>query len=155
MAYNRGAAILYAEKWWDSRNPAYPSFEVDCTNFISQCLHAGGLPMHGYPNRSKGWWMRTNSWSFSWSVAHSLKWYLDASDAAVRVWDVSELKQGDVICYDFEGDGRINHTTIVTAIRSGDPLVNAHTSDSRMRNWEYTDSSAYTPSIKYYFYTIS
>ncbi|KIL46809.1 amidase domain-containing protein [Jeotgalibacillus campisalis] len=155
MAYNRGDAVLYAEKWWNGRNPAYPSFEVDCTNFISQCLRAGGWSMTGYPNRSKGWWVRTNSWSFSWSVAHSLKWYLESSGRAQQVSKASALKQGDVICYDFEGDGRINHTTIVTAMRSGVPLVNAHTSDSRMRNWEYTDSSAYTPEIKYYFYAIT
>ncbi len=155
MAYNRGNAILYAEKWWNGRNPAYPSFEVDCTNYISQCLHAGGWTMTGYPNRSNGWWMRQGTWSYSWTVAHSLRWYLEGTDRAKRVSQASELKLGDVICYDFEGDVRMNHTTIVTAIRSGVPLVNAHTSDSRMRNWQYRDSSAYTDAIKYYFYTIT
>ena len=52
--YNREAAVRYANKWWDSRNPAFPAFDVDCTNFISQCLLAGGAPMHGYPNREVG-----------------------------------------------------------------------------------------------------
>ena len=74
---------------------------------------------------------------------------------AVEVQDPRELQLGDVICYDFEGDGRFNHNTIVTGKDAyGYPLVNAHTYNSRMRYWAYEDSSAYTPNIKYKFYTI-
>lgn len=48
---------------------------------------------------------------------------------------------GDVICYDWEGDGRFNHNTIVTAYDAdGQPLVNAHTQNSLHRRWEYRDS---------------
>ena len=36
-------------------------FTVDCTNFVSQALRAGGAPMSGYPNRNKGWWI-TDGW---------------------------------------------------------------------------------------------
>ncbi len=42
--YNPIKAKAYAEKWWESTNPAYgrnPS--GDCANFVSQCLYAGGL----------------------------------------------------------------------------------------------------------------
>lgn len=56
--YDREAAVRYANEWWNGRNPAFPVFDVDCTNFISQCLLAGGAPMHGYPNRERGWWLR-------------------------------------------------------------------------------------------------
>ena len=42
--YNRQAAVQYANTWWNSNNPAYPVFDVDCTNYISQCLRAGGHP---------------------------------------------------------------------------------------------------------------
>ena len=34
------------------------------------------------------------------------------------------------------------------------PLVNAHTFNSRMRYWNYEDSTAYTPNMKYRFFTI-
>ena len=51
-------------------------FENNCTNFISQCLHAGGAPMRGYPNRGSGWWLQNKNWSYSWAVAHSLRLYL-------------------------------------------------------------------------------
>lgn len=156
--YHRQKAVQYAERWWNSYNPAYKKFEVDCTNYISQCLHQGGIPMRGYPNRGKGWWMQQNNWSYSWSVAHSLRWYLETSKSGLRAKLVStpeELLLGDVICYDFEGDGRFNHTTIVTGKdANGMPLVNAHTANSRMRYWAYEDSTAYTPNIQYKFFTI-
>lgn len=156
--YDRLKAVQYAERWWNSYNPAYKSFEVDCTNYISQCLHAGEAPMRGYPNRSQGWWMRNNNWSYSWTVANSLRWYLPGSKVGLRAKEVSspeKLLLGDVICYDFQGDGRFDHTTIVTAKDAfGMPLVNAHTTNSRMRYWAYEDSTAYTPNIKYKFFSI-
>ncbi|MGG3467191.1 amidase domain-containing protein [Neobacillus pocheonensis] len=156
--YNRLKAIQYAERWWNSYNPAYKKFENDCTNFISQCLHVGGAPMRGYPSRGAGWWMQNHNWSFSWAIANSLRLYLSNSTIGLRAKQVSspdQLVLGDVICYDFEGDGRFNHNTIITAKdANGMPLVNAHTYNSRMRYWAYEDSSAYTPNIKYKFYHI-
>jgi Putative amidase domain len=158
FGYNRLKAVQYAERWWNDHNPTFKKFDVDCTNYISQCLHAGGAPMRGYPNRGKGWWMRNNNWSFSWSVANSLRIYLPASTTGLRAKEVSspdQLLLGDVICYDFQGDGRYDHNTIVTGKDAhGMPLVNAHTTNSRMRYWAYEDSTAYTPNIKYKFFTI-
>lgn len=156
--YERLKAVQYAEKWWNTYNPAYRKFENDCTNYISQCLHAGNAPMRGYPSKGKGWWMRSNSWSYSWTVANSMRIHLPSSTIGLRAREVEgphKLKLGDVICYDFEGDGRFDHTTIVTG-RDADamPLVNAHTFNSRMRYWRYEDSTAYTPNIKYKFLTI-
>jgi hypothetical protein len=157
--YDRLKAVQYAERWWNDYNPAYKKFEVDCTNYISQCLHVGGGPMRGYPNRSNGWWMQNNNWSFSWSVANALRWHIPGSKFGLRGREVSsaeKLKLGDVICYDFQGDGRFDHTTIVTGHDAdGMPLVNAHTYNSRMRYWAYEDSTAYTPNIKYKFLMIT
>ena len=42
---NIKAEIEYARRWAFSTNPAYYNFENiggDCTNFVSQCLYAGG-----------------------------------------------------------------------------------------------------------------
>ena len=156
--YNREAAVRYADEWWNARNPAFPSFDVDCTNFISQCLLAGGAPMHGYPGRERGWWLQNGNWSFSWSVAHSMRWYLGSSTkglTAKRVDSVYDLDIGDVICYDFQGDGRFDHTTIVTSIDGPIPLVNAHTYDAYRRTWDYKDSYAYSPNAKYIFFKIN
>lgn len=156
--YDRIQAVQYAERWWNSYNPAYPKFSVDCTNYISQCLRAGGSPMRGHPHKNKGWWVSGKSWSYSWSVAHALRWFLPSSQIGLRATEVSsadQLQPGDVICIDFQGDGRFDHTVFVTGQdRQGMPLVNAHTANSRMRYWSYEDSTAYTENIQYKFMRI-
>ncbi|HEX7063525.1 MAG TPA: amidase domain-containing protein [Bacillales bacterium] len=157
--YRRLEAVRYADKWWNSYNPAYRTFDVDCTNYISQCLRAGGSPMVGQPNRSRGWWYGGRNWSYSWAVAHSLRWYLPGATVGLRAREMASADQlipGDVICYDFEGDGRWDHSTIVTARDpKGEPLVNAHTSNCRRHYWAYEDSVAWTPNIQYKFFRIS
>ena len=115
--------------------------------------------MTGFSNRSKGWWYQNNNWSFSWSVAHSFRWYLSGAKSGLRGIEMEsarDLSPGDVICYDFDGDGRWQHTTIVVAKDdNGEPLVNAQTTNSRMRYWAYEDSTAYTPNIQYKFFRIA
>lgn len=158
FVYDRRAAVRYAERWWNSYNPAYRRFTVDCTNYISQCLYAGGAPMWGSPNRETGWWYTSENWSFSWAVAHSMRWYLSGAEQGLKGREVEspeELTYGDVICYDFDGDGRWDHTTIVTGKdQYGMPLVNAHTDNSRHRYWSYEDSLAWTENIEYKFFQI-
>ncbi|HLR09602.1 MAG TPA: amidase domain-containing protein [Bacillota bacterium] len=156
--YDRRAAVQYAERWWNDYNPDYRAFPVDCTNYVSQCLKAGGAPMRGAPDRDKGWWYSNDNWSYSWSVAHSLRWYLSGSTTGLKgkeIEDPQDLEPGDVICYDFSGDGRFDHNTIVVAKDvDGYPLVNAHTDNSRHRYWSYEDSLAWTPNCKYKFFRI-
>ncbi|WP_077297126.1 amidase domain-containing protein [Virgibacillus pantothenticus] len=156
--YDRQAAVQYAERWWNDYNPAYRQFPVDCTNYVSQCLYAGGAPMYGAPVRERGWWYQDNNWSFSWAVAHSLRWYLAGATKGLRGEQKETAEQlipGDVICYDFSGDGRWDHNTIVVAKdANGMPLVNAHTDNSRNRYWSYEDSAAWTPDIQYKFFRI-
>lgn len=158
FSYNRDAAVAYANKWWNSYNPSYETFQVDCTNYVSQCLFAGGAPMRGEPAREEGWWYKGGGWSFSWSVSHSLRWYLSTSEeglTASEVKSAEELLPGDIICYDFERDGKWDHTTIVVAKdKEGMPLVNAHTDNSKNRYWTYEDSLAWTEQTAYTFFRI-
>ena len=46
MSYDRNAVSDYIDKWWNKRNTLYyPDFgDNDCTNFVSQCFAAGGIP---------------------------------------------------------------------------------------------------------------
>jgi hypothetical protein len=155
--YNRAAAVQYAETWWNGRNPRYIEFEVDCTNFVSQCLFAGGLPMDYTGKRESGWWYRGKSggrelWSYSWAVANSLPRYLLGSGRATQVGSPAYLIEGDVICYDWDGDGRWQHNVIITARDiTGMPLVNAHTYNARSRHWAYHDSPAWSGRTAYLF----
>ena len=162
--YNRRKAVEYADRFWDRPNPAYLNFDVNCTNYVSQCIFAGGIPMHYTGRRETGWWYQGMSgnrerWSFSWAVAHSLEAYLRSNKSgpltATSVQSPAELTIGDVIFYDWDGTGRYGHSTVVTGTGpDGMPLVNANTTSSYRRYWDYRDSYAWTEHTRYRFYHI-
>jgi hypothetical protein len=165
IPYRRDLAAAYADRWWNEPNPAYETFEVNCTNYVSQCLFAGHAPMNYTGRRDSGWWYKGRSggrelWSYSWAVSHALQSYLARGASrglhAVQVESPADLALGDVIFYDWDGDGRFRHTTIVTAFDSaGMPLVNANTTASRHRYWDYRDSYAWTERTRYRFFHIA
>ncbi|WP_341280998.1 amidase domain-containing protein [Paenibacillus sp. FSL H8-0537] len=162
--YRRDLAAAYADRWWNEPNPAYEEFEVNCTNYISQSVFAGNAPMNYTGNRGSGWWYKGRNggrewWSYSWSVSNALTNYLSTprqSGLRARVVDsAEELQLGDVITYDWNGDNRFQHSTIVTAFdAAGMPLVNANTVPSRHRYWDYRDSYAWTEQTRYRFFHI-
>lgn len=160
VKYSREDAVAYADRWWDSYNPEFAVFEVDCTNYISQCLFAGGAPINYTGKRESGWWYKgylngKEWWSYSWAVSNALERYLTTSTTGLRAEVVERPEQlllGDVIIYDWDGDGSYQHSTIVTAFDAGGmPLVNAHTVSSRHRYWDYRDSYAWTENTVYRF----
>lgn len=162
--YRRDKAVAYAEQWWNDPNPRFLSFESDCTNYVSQCLFAGNAPMNYTGKRELGWWYKgmvnnREAWSYSWAVANSLERLLANSVSSLRaeqVYDPSQLQLGDVILYDWDGNGNFQHSTIVTAFDTkGMPLVNAHTNNCRHRYWDYQDSYAWTEATTYRFYHIA
>lgn len=161
--YRREDAVLYADRWWDSSNPEFASFEVDCTNYISQCLFAGGAPINYTGKRESGWWYKgyvggKEAWSYSWAVANALERYLSngGNGVAELVSRPEQLELGDVIIYDWDGNGAYQHSTIVTAFDAGGmPLVNAHTVPSKHRYWDYRDSYAWSDSTVYRFLHIA
>ncbi|MGG1614855.1 amidase domain-containing protein [Paenibacillus sp. FSL K6-2441] len=164
IAYRREEAVIYADRWWDSFNPEFAAFEVDCTNYISQCLFAGGAPINYTGKRESGWWYKgyvggRELWSYSWSVANALARYLGQSRTGLRAELLErpeQLQLGDVIAYDWDGNGTFQHNTIVTAFDAGGmPLVNAHTTPSKHRYWDYRDSYAWTEKTVYRFYHIA
>ena len=165
IPYRRDLAVAYAERWWNEPNPQYEYFEVNCTNYVSQCLFAGRAPMNYTGRRESGWWYKGRVggrewWSYSWAVADSLRRYLAMPRSfGLRAQEVDapeKLKLGDVICYDWDGTGRFGHNTIVTAFTAdGEPLVNANTVASRHRFWDYQDSYAWTKNTRYRFFHIA
>lgn len=163
--YRRESAVAYAERWWNEPNKAYEEFAVNCTNYVSQCIFAGGIPMDYTGRRESGWWYKgrqnnVEQWSYSWAVAHALQHHLSQPRAsglrAEAVPRPDMLQLGDVICYDWDGSGRFQHNTIVTAFTpDGMPLVNANTVSSRHRYWDYRDSYAWTDRTQYRFFHIT
>ena len=157
VIYDRQKAVAYSNVWWDKRNPKYPTFDNDCTSFISQCLLEGGFKPQVRQYRHEGWWLLPDhsNWSFSWSVPHSLRWYLILSKRGVETGSVDDLSVGDIIFYDFNGDGKFQHSTIIVEKNAETILVNGHeSSDSYHRPYSYKDSVVYTPNIKYSYIKI-
>jgi len=65
--YDVEKAVQYARQYAFERNREYPEFEENCTNFVSQCLVAGGIQMQGDGEISK-----SNRWK---SVNTDAQWY--------------------------------------------------------------------------------
>lgn len=51
--YDVQKAVAYARTYAFENNPEYGQFEYNCTNFVSQCLAAGGIMMQGKPDISE------------------------------------------------------------------------------------------------------
>ncbi|MCB2312170.1 amidase domain-containing protein [Clostridium tagluense] len=143
--YSRINAVNYARTYALHPNPSFRYFPLidnetsgDCANFISQCLLAGGAPM--IYNGSHPWWYnkantlstKDDTWSVTWTVAHSLYWTLKVNEQSnanaikgLEIYDTSLLELGDLIF--FEGNnGNIFHSAIITSFRYGQPLVSHH-----------------------------
>ncbi|MGI6611670.1 MAG: amidase domain-containing protein [Limnochordia bacterium] len=149
VTFNRAAAVRYALRHVFHPNPAYANMDTmggggDCTNFTSQCLHAGGWTMDyravGYDTE---WWYRRlgddsfdgnndDWWSCTWSLPSLLIRYLTinyggALDLLRRPRLARNLRRGDLVFYDWNGDGLFDHSAIVTRTANGVPRVTYRT----------------------------
>ncbi len=150
MNYDRNAAVRYALQYALSPNRAYVYYEDnDCSNFISQCLRAGGAK-NDY-NRTHPWWYDGRP-SVCWAVAHSLFWYIRTCSArnsfGIRAKTYylddnngyassikGKVEPGDLIQYRND-QGRIQHSAIITGFDSnGEPLVCQHTYNGKNVTW--------------------
>lgn len=147
--YDRAAAVRYALRHVFRPNPDFANMDTaggggDCTNFVSQCLLAGGWHMD---YRASGfateWWYRRlgtapfdedakDWWSCTWSLPSLFSRYLATNyarpmDLLAKPRLAKTLRKGDIICYDWNGDGFFDHSVIVTSIVRGWPRVTYRT----------------------------
>jgi len=142
-SYNRLAACQYAQKYWskvcsdgyffaDSETPSLlgagksvPTDEegFDCAHFVSCCIGSepnepgGGLEV---PSRTLTYGEPGAQRLVNWLI----------EQAATRVATISAMVPGDVVAYDVDRNGWIEHV----ALYMGDGLVTAH-SISRYSEW--------------------
>lgn len=135
--YNRTEAVEYALRHGKRPNPRYHYFPIygqiggDCTNFVSQCLHAGGIPK--VRNSHAPWWYEDQyHWSIAWVHAHSLYWCLKIRERkqlngprGIEVENLEQLELGDLIFYE-NIKGGIDHVAIITAFYDGLPIITQH-----------------------------
>lgn len=158
--YDRGKAQDYAVRF--AKNPnrhlAYCALRdgtpADCTNFASQTLWAGGVPMDYTGSDERGWWYRygcipTGS-SKSWRQVNRLVSYLvTETDIAEFRQRARDLQVGDLIFYRLRRteqdrcDGNLfNHSTVVTGLdERGEPLVSYHSNEALHVPWNVKNGS--------------
>lgn len=134
LKYNRELAVEYAQKYALEYNPNYFHFDGiggDCTNFISQCLFAGGGKMNY--DKYYGWFYfnkdnRAPSWT---SVKYLSRFLLSESKPGfvVKVMPVNDLEVGDIIQIR-QNPNEFNHTVIVTKITPHEIYVCSHSNDA-------------------------
>lgn len=135
--YQRTRAQEYALTWSGERNPLFYNYTGqggDCTNFISQCLLAGGCVMNFTP--VTGWYYissseRTASWTGVRFLYEFLIGNRGVGPFATEV-NPGGLEIGDIIQLGRSADD-FYHTLIVTGFARGTYLVTAHTDDARNR----------------------
>lgn len=163
VSYNRNAAVAYALKYssndTDTGTDSYNNAEYkpvgnstedinkDCANFVSQCLFAGGMPMHD------GWYYRypgnvTNpSVNAAWKGTNSQKKAIAARKFGERVYDISKLKKGDIVyTYDTKkNNGTFGHVVILSEDvgSSSNMIVCGHTLNQRNATRTKKDKDAY------------
>jgi hypothetical protein len=146
--YDAYAAAVYSYQWDNAyghgKNPAYPDFAPawktiigagdDCTNFTSQVARAGGWQfVIGSPKDKYAynqWWLYSeDDYSHSWSVSHAFHWWMEYSGRGFWASYNSEAMQGDMVQFDWDGDGKIDHSMVVSHAGPDYILLNGHSDD--------------------------
>ncbi len=130
--YSPSAATAYAEQYWSDYNPSYSNYNSiggDCANFVSQCLHAGGLEM------TDGWyWYSYNNRSASWaSCSDMYNYFNNAGYTIIENPSNDEVLEGNPVLY--WRNGRWGHAAICVGENNGVPVVAAHNNDRWRVNW--------------------
>ena len=136
--------VAYAKEYWKDYNPSYPDWDVDCANFVSQCLYAGEKKMkHEYPkiDDSRNWFSYgskkdPSKVSSTWRGANMFKWHWVSRSYAYKDFDLSKngeltrlynyAQAGYPISFLNSKDGAY-HTLIITGF-------NNNTKDVGVRN---------------------
>ena len=140
--YNATKATKYALNHALSYNKDYADFNGyggDCTNFISQCLYAGGITQHtGTAYSSNSWYYKSSTdRSATWTGADKFRNYVFGKSSKIDMEKSSwkNVINGDIIQL-LDSDSSAYHSMIITGVANGssgrsDLLICCHTKDRR------------------------
>ncbi|MFO7897221.1 MAG: amidase domain-containing protein [Candidatus Cloacimonadales bacterium] len=143
-AYDRAAAVEYAQRYWKDYNSDFDDFENNnCTNYISQILLTGGAPMDFEGNLH--WYYENpqtagDSYSFSWTVVQDLYYYLVKNNwtgPVGRKVSICEMKPGDIVQFYSPTKGWLHSVVVVKNLEKWscgnqlNYLINSHTTDRK------------------------
>jgi hypothetical protein len=137
-ALNRSAVVNYAYRYWRNYNPSYRNFSNsgsrggDCTNFVSQALRAGGwADVPGWYQSTSAWWYNRLNESYTWVNADLFFDFTRNRQRGSLARYFSDLEPGDILQADWDNNGDIDHTMIVTYKRGGELFLTYHTNDTK------------------------
>ncbi|MGV9803317.1 amidase domain-containing protein, partial [Mycobacterium sp. NPDC003449] len=137
------------DHWDDTSSDIFPN---NCAHFVSQALHAGGLPYKGRSTLDDHGWGQSRAGEWEWNMpdskwwpevegySHTRSWYnADAqqdffmNNGGERV-GISGARPGDVVYFDYADgpgahvDGESHHVALVTGVLpDGEILYSQHT----------------------------
>lgn len=136
-SYSPSLASSYAQNWAKSFNPTYNKYSSDCTNFVSQAIHHGGLPFGNTGATSNIFWHSKiingkREDSRAWLVAHDFRTYWSVKGRSQTRYTTksavnSNATVGDVLSYQYKSTGRVWHSVFVSKKISGNIYICQHT----------------------------
>lgn len=146
--YQRDSAAAYADRYCLSYNPTYVRFGADCANFVSQGARAGSMPVN-LGAWDTGWWYQNKNTSSPSDDSYSWSWINVAKQFGF--WNglrtdwrssINSIGTGDMVYYDWSGDGVWDHVAMVVGTNSANQkVVDAHTTDYYHTFWKMGYSS--------------
>ncbi len=132
--YSADKAVSYADKYYKNYNTNYSNYNSiggDCANFVSQCLHAGGVAMN-----SSWYWKSYGSRSSSWSYCPDQRTYFAKKGTLIDNATAKNISKGNPVWYYSSKKGRYSHAAICVGKNSaGTPIVDAHNNDRYHVAW--------------------
>lgn len=155
--YSGSNAAKYARTWAKKRNKLYNRWSLDCTNFSSQAVLAGGkkkkkpskvptgvkdTTSYWYSYRYEDW--RTNHFVYRWKEATPWIRVVDFysywnkrvpyKNYNSRKSTITYARVGDIIQLRSASTGRRYHTTVVTKKANSTIYLSYHTTDTLNKN---------------------
>ncbi|MER6581040.1 amidase domain-containing protein [Nonomuraea sp. NPDC001023] len=129
------AIAWYAWKYAYNRNKSYKvKSGTDCTNFVSQAMRHGGLKMRRGWYRSDSYWWYNGVWpnygSFTWYAAHNNWNHMWKKRRAVFRRYFNQAVKGDILYFDLNGNGSIDHAAIINGVKDNHIWYAQHTKNA-------------------------
>ncbi len=128
----------YAYAHWKNYHPGYRSWANsnrggDCTNFLSQIMRRGGWRDDlGWYRSNSNWWYTSSHQTYTWAGAEN--WSKFAPKRTNRLDNVWKLGFADVLQMDFNRDGTMDHSMVVTKVTSRDVYLTYHSTNTKDRS---------------------
>ncbi len=149
--------LEYAFAHWDNYNLAafgdFTTWGGDCINFVSQTLVARGW------GTTPDWFNNAQEdWAAAFVHVPSFDEWLSARPeyGATRLTmaQSAEVKIGDIVMFDWDGDGSLDHAQVVSRVIRDQILMVGHDLNSTHRSIDLALAQQGTPAAQVFFWSI-